>query len=85
MNVAEQVDLLGLRLEDAAKRKFTDEFKLKALGNAQIRLATMLHNNYLTELQAEKTSVAASSGVTAALTSSLLDLECILTYRLFEA
>lgn len=77
MNVAEQVDILGLRLEDAEKVLFTDSLKLTALGNAQVRLASMLHNNYLTELQFVKTSVTASGGVTATLNTALLDNEVL--------
>jgi len=77
MNVSEQIDLLALRLEDPAKGKFTDIFKQKALGNAQVKLASLLHNDYLTELQSIKTSVTAGSGVTALLNTALLDYEVL--------
>lgn len=42
---------LGLRLEDAEQQRFTKEFKLTALNRAQVQLANMLHNGYLTELE----------------------------------
>jgi len=42
---------LGLRLEDAGAINFTTAFKLKALDRAQLQLANMLHNAYLTDLE----------------------------------
>lgn len=42
---------LGYRLEDAGAVNFTTAFKLKALDRAQLQLANMLHNAYLTELE----------------------------------
>lgn len=63
MNVQEMVDQLALRLEDPDKKSFTDSLKLSTLNNSQIKLAQLLHNNYLTELQVLETGIVASSGV----------------------
>jgi len=53
---------LALRLEDADKVKFTDALKLKVLNNAQLKVANLLHNAYLTELQVIKEDVTATAG-----------------------
>jgi len=53
---------LSLRLEDADEVKFTSVFKLEALNKAQIQLAQLLHNAYLTELEEVATDVDISSG-----------------------
>jgi len=63
MTLEDMVDLLGLRLEDAEEKKFTAGFKIQALNNAQIKLANMLLNPYLTELQVLATSQTATTGV----------------------
>jgi len=65
MTLEDMVDLLGLRLEDAEEKKFTAGFKIQALNNAQIKLANMLLNPYLTELQVLATSQTATTGVLA--------------------
>jgi hypothetical protein len=62
MNVSEMMSMLALRLEDAEKTKFTDAFKLKALNNAQIKLANLLHPAYLSELEVVETALTATSG-----------------------
>lgn len=51
MNMYEQINLLSLRLEDASKVKFTTLLLIRALANAKLKLAQMLHDNYLTELE----------------------------------
>lgn len=51
MNTKEQIELLGLRLEDASNIKFTNVLKIRALANARVKLAQMLDNHYLTELE----------------------------------
>jgi len=42
---------LGLRLEDAAATVFTTALKLVMLNRAQVQVAQLLHNAYLTELE----------------------------------
>lgn len=74
MTAADMIDLLALRLEDAGKGKFPDGFKLTALNNGQIRVAQMLDNHYLTELQLLETNIAVTSGVAAL---SLLDKDVL--------
>jgi len=69
------LDELGLRLEDAAAINFTNTFKLEALNKAQLQLANMLHNSYLTELEVEQTAIdwsgiATSGYATSGLTSA---------------
>jgi hypothetical protein len=59
---AEMVSELGLRTEDASNVKFTSVLKVQALNNAQIRLAQLLHNTYLTELEDVDTDNDISSG-----------------------
>ena len=72
MNTNEAIDSLGMRLEDANKVDFTETLRLRALNDAQIKLANMLHTNYLTELQSLKTGVTVTAGVTGTLNNSLL-------------
>jgi len=62
MTVQDMLDSLALRLEDPEKRKFTDYYKLKALENAQVIVAQLLNNNYLTELQVIDSDKPVSSG-----------------------
>jgi hypothetical protein len=62
MNVAEMMDLLGLRLEDANKGDFPDLYKLKTLGNSQVKVSNNLHNAYLTELEVSDTNKSLTSG-----------------------
>ncbi len=69
MTGADMLNLLALRLEDAGKGKFPDSFKLDALNNAQIRVAQMIDNHYLTELEVLDTNIAVTTG--AALVSLL--------------
>ncbi len=57
------ISLLGLRLEDTSAKEFTDALKLKTLNNAQLKLANLLHNSYLTELQELQASLTFTSGV----------------------
>jgi len=62
MDVQTMLNQLGLRLEDADKVKFTDALKLEILNNAQVKVANLLNNAYLTELQVIKESITATSG-----------------------
>lgn len=62
MDVSTMITLLGIRFEDAAKKTFPDSVKLKFLNNAQIKLANMLHDAYLTELEATETGLTATGG-----------------------
>jgi hypothetical protein len=63
MYVSEQLSILGARLEDIPKTKFPESIRLIALRNAEIKIVQLVHNAYLTELQAIKTSLAVTSGV----------------------
>jgi len=56
---------LELRLEDAASSTFTDAIKFKALEVAQIQLAHMLDNSYLTELETLEQTLTVSSSYVA--------------------
>ena len=71
-NVSDMIDSLGLRTEDAAKRTFTNAFKLQALNTGLIKTANLVNTAYLTELEYLKESVTLASGV-ANLSSSVLD------------
>jgi len=77
MDVATMINRLAVRLEDADKTKLTDIFKLKALNNAQQKLPQFLHNDYLSELQHFKESLAITTGATAALTASSLGYDLL--------
>lgn len=70
MNVSQMMNLLALRLEDAGKVDFPDNFKLLALNNSQTSLANKLHNNYLTELQVVDTNKTVTTGACAISTLS---------------
>ena len=65
MNVSEMLNLLGLRLEDAAKNIFTDDLKLQTLNNAQDKLVDLINWAYLTELETLEEGLTATSGVLA--------------------
>lgn len=65
MNVTEMIERLGVRLEDSAQQAFSPATLLKTLNNAQLKLANMLHYNYLTELQVIETSVGSFTGSAA--------------------
>jgi len=62
MDVQTMINQLGLRLEDASKGTFTDDIKLDILDNSQIKVANLLRNEYLTELQVIKDNVTATAG-----------------------
>ena len=76
MNVQEMIDLLGLRLEDAAKGNFTDATKLLTLNDGVKKVANLIHPGYLTELEYLKTSVTLSSGAVA-MTAANLDYKVL--------
>lgn len=65
---------LELRLEDAASSTFTDTIKFKALEVAQLQLAYMLDNAYLTEFETVHTNLTVASSYVAfsSLTYSVL-------------
>ncbi len=71
MDVSTMISQLGLRLEDAAKRKFTDVLLLASLEDAQLDVANLLHNDYLTELLYTKSAVTATNGELALTTGNL--------------
>jgi len=62
MNVAEMIELLGIRLEDEDSVIFGEDKKLLFLNHAQESLAIMLAREYLTELQVIETSLTATGG-----------------------
>ena len=66
------LDLLALRLEDASKTNFPDSYKVDALNSAQLRVANMLANPYLTELEVLESGLTVTSGKTAVLSSTNL-------------
>lgn len=53
---------LAVRLEDEANQEFSNTTKLKMLDRAQLQLCNMLHNAYLSEFEAIKSSADASGG-----------------------
>jgi len=59
------IERLGMRLEDTDESTFTPAMKLAALNTAQISLANMLHNAYLTELQVFDEDETVTTGVYA--------------------
>lgn len=71
MTVSEMVDLLDLRVEDPKKQALTNAGKVRALNNAQLRVAALMDEGYLTQLEyldADKsptTGVFALSGLTS--------------------
>jgi len=62
MNATDMINILSLRLEDAANITFTDAAKIKALNNAQVYAAQRLRDEYLTELQVIETGLTAAGG-----------------------
>lgn len=63
MNINEQLTHLSEKLEDTEiPYRFDNEFKLKALKNAEIKLANMLDLKYLTSLGVIETSLAVYDG-----------------------
>lgn len=62
MNALQMLNSLGLRIEDPESQKFTDSYKLRALENAQIMVAHLFNNAYLTELEYENAGESVSSG-----------------------
>jgi len=65
MYVQDAMTQFGLRVEDADKGKFTEKLRREILEYSQIKIANMLHNAYLTELEYIDTSKTATSGVLA--------------------
>lgn len=61
-SVADMMNMLGLRVEDAANVNFTDPVKLGALNNARIYTAQKMRKPYLTELQIVQETLTATSG-----------------------
>ncbi len=62
LTVSEMVAQLALRLEDSDKDNWTDSEKLAALNNAQYRVANLVHDKYLTELEVTEENVVVSGG-----------------------
>ena len=65
MNVQDAMNQLGLRVEDADKKKFPEKLRREVLEYSQIKIANMLHNAYLTELEYIDESVNATGGILA--------------------
>jgi len=65
MNVQDAMNQLGLRVEDADKKKFPEKLRREVLEYSQIKIANMLHNAYLTELEYIDESVKATGGILA--------------------
>jgi len=65
MTVQEMIDVLGNRLEDPQRRKFTDKLKHRTLSNAQVLVANLAADEYLTQLEAIESNATATSGVIA--------------------
>lgn len=65
MNMLEMNDELALRLEDPAKRYFTDTVRLRTLENAQIVVANLLNDYYLTELGVRDSNQTVTTGAVA--------------------
>lgn len=63
MYVSDAITQLGLRVEDADKKKFTEKLRREVLEYSQIKIANMLHNAYLTELEYLDAGKTATSGV----------------------
>jgi len=51
MYVSDAITQLGLRVEDADKKKFPEKLRREVLEYSQVKIANMLHNAYLTELE----------------------------------
>lgn len=62
MTVSEMMAMLALRLEDSEKEQWTDSEKLQTLNNAQYRVANLVHDKYLTELEVVEEDVSVTSG-----------------------
>lgn len=73
MAIADKINELGLRLNDANQTQFTAEILYDMLTRSQIAVANMLNNRYLSELEAQKTgvSITISNGVGSATFSSM--------------
>lgn len=63
MTVQQMIDLLAMRLEDPAKKRFTDKFKHRTLETAQMLVANLVDDGYLTDLETEDTNETVTSGV----------------------
>lgn len=63
LDVYDMLEILGLQLEDPGCNRFTNRFKRDILEQAQYKLANLLHNNYLTELEYVDESKTATGGV----------------------
>lgn len=63
MYVGDAITQLGLRVEDSDKKKFPEKLRREVLEYSQVKIANMLHNAYLTELEYLDASKTATSGV----------------------
>ena len=69
------INILGENLEDASESSFSADLKLDKTNEAQLELASILPNEYLTELEHRKTNVTVSGGRTLYLDKHLLDYD----------
>lgn len=65
MTVSEMVDLLDLRVEDPKKQALTNAGKVRALNNAQLRVAALMDEGYLTQLEYLDADKSPTAGVFA--------------------
>jgi len=63
MYVSDAITQLGLRVEDADKKKFPEKLRRQVLEYSQVKIANMLHNAYLTELECLETGLTASGRI----------------------
>jgi len=72
MTIQEMRTNLSNDCEDPSGTKFFAPQQYEALNNAQLTVVRLLHRNYLTEIGAEKSGLALTGGVSAALNASSL-------------
>ena len=75
MSGQEMLDILGLRLNDPSEADFNQPIKLEALNKAQLRLAKLLPDKELTELEILKSAVTVGGTTTGAVTFATLEAE----------
>ncbi len=61
----QMLDRVGVRVEDPDKKKWTEALKLPELNSAMVKVANLLDNHLLTELQIYDTNKTVTTGVMA--------------------
>ena len=83
MSGQEMLDILGLRLNDPSEADFNQPIKLEALNKAQLRLAKLLPDKELTELEILKSALSVTTGkVTFATLEAATTADVILNDRI---